>query len=189
MLLIINLFQVYFEIKITEELQWEDIIKQPEKGKSEENPKPKIDNVEEVAKTMDDVKELEEEKATETQDGDEKSESHNETGDQNQDSIDKENNSENTENENLEINNADESEKMDVDIDNVEEIVPHLIRIGWSLASSDLQLGECEHSFGYESSGKFVNNKVFTEYAIPFTVGDVVGAYIVNCISHIIFFN
>lgn len=70
--------------------------------------------------------------------------------------------------------NDDSEETID------DKITPHLIRIGWSLSSTNLQLGESKHSFGYESSGKFVTDSQFSEYGLKFTVGDVVGAFIAS---------
>ncbi|KAF5296053.1 hypothetical protein FQA39_LY12675 [Lamprigera yunnana] len=54
----------------------------------------------------------------------------------------------------------------------------HLARIGWSILSASLQLGETEFSYSYESTGKYVSNNDFTNYGTNFGVGDVVGAYL-----------
>lgn len=68
-----------------------------------------------------------------------------------------------------------------MEVDEVVEPIPtHMFRVGWSLLNTGLQLGEYQHSFGYESSGRFVTNKQFTEYGAKFGVGDVIGSYLVG---------
>ncbi|CAG9835314.1 unnamed protein product [Diabrotica balteata] len=58
-------------------------------------------------------------------------------------------------------------------------VIPtHCVRIGWSLSSSSLQLGEDKHSFGYDSSGKFVTDKKFSDYGVTFDTDAVIGAYL-----------
>lgn len=69
---------------------------------------------------------------------------------------------------------------MEVEEDNAEPIATHLFRVGWSLPNTGLQLGEFKYSYGYESSGKFVTDKEFSEYGIKYGVGDVVGSYLVS---------
>lgn len=59
-----------------------------------------------------------------------------------------------------------------------EPILTHLFRVGWSLPSTCLQLGEHKFSYGYESTGRFVTDKQFTDYGVKFGVGDVVASYI-----------
>ena len=55
---------------------------------------------------------------------------------------------------------------------------PHVLRCGWSLAGTDLQLGETKLSFGYGGTGKKSENNKYTAYGCKFGVGDVVGCYL-----------
>ncbi|XP_018576808.1 heterogeneous nuclear ribonucleoprotein U-like protein 2 [Anoplophora glabripennis] len=59
-----------------------------------------------------------------------------------------------------------------------EPLPTHLFRVGWSLVTSSLQLGEEKFSYGYESTGKFVTDKQFTDYGITFEAGDVIGSFL-----------
>lgn len=82
-----------------------------------------------------------------------------------------------------------EGEKAEGEKKEPEEQIPiHLIRVGWSLLSSSLQLGEDKCSYAYESTGKFVNDKQFIDYGKPFAVGDVIGAYLVSYLHYFFFF-
>lgn len=54
----------------------------------------------------------------------------------------------------------------------------HEIRCGWSTASTSLQLGESEFSYGLDSSGRKCTNSEFTEYAAKLHVLDVVGVHL-----------
>lgn len=76
-------------------------------------------------------------------------------------------------------------EKMEVEEPKTEPLPTHLFRVGWSLLNTGLQLGEYEHSYCYESSGKFITNKKFEDYGVKFGVGDVIGSFLV---SHLNFF-
>uniref|UniRef100_A0A2C9JFF4 B30.2/SPRY domain-containing protein n=1 Tax=Biomphalaria glabrata TaxID=6526 RepID=A0A2C9JFF4_BIOGL len=60
--------------------------------------------------------------------------------------------------------------------DDHEETDPHIIRVGWSIDSSSFQLGEEPWSFGYGGTGKFSTNNRFSDYAVRFGEGDVIGA-------------
>ncbi|KAK9881562.1 hypothetical protein WA026_016437 [Henosepilachna vigintioctopunctata] len=60
----------------------------------------------------------------------------------------------------------------------LEPILTHIFRAGWSMSKASLQLGEDSCSFGYESTGKFVSNREFKEFAAPYKLGDVIGAYL-----------
>ncbi|CAL1526307.1 unnamed protein product [Lymnaea stagnalis] len=60
--------------------------------------------------------------------------------------------------------------------DDHDETDPHIIRVGWSIDSSSFQLGEEPWSFGYGGTGKFSTNNRFTDYAVRFGEGDVIGA-------------
>lgn len=162
-------------------MKWEDVIKRPEKKgshkrqtvkeqKNDDNVKPEtekekavVDNENDAAeKVQDDVLATDAEKPEETIPVVES-----------KDAME-------TENTDTVEESSDKGEVAKDETEVTEEIVPHLIRIGWSLSSSDLQLGESEHSFGYESSGKFVSNGTFTDYGASFKVGDVIGAYLVT---------
>lgn len=78
----------------------------------------------------------------------------------------------NEKNENEKKNEEEKIEKED------DQFMPHLLRVGWSILHTDLQLGQNNHSFAYESSGKFVMNKNYEDFGKLFTVGDVIGAYL-----------
>lgn len=71
-------------------------------------------------------------------------------------------------------------ERMETDDEKTpsESIPTHLFRVGWSLEKTGLQLGEEKFSYGYESTGRFVTDKQFTDFATKFGVGDVVTAYV-----------
>ncbi|XP_043238720.1 heterogeneous nuclear ribonucleoprotein U-like protein 1 isoform X1 [Amphibalanus amphitrite] len=58
-----------------------------------------------------------------------------------------------------------------------QEANPHVLRVGWSLNSASLQLGEDEFTYGYGGTAKFSTNLKFKDYGKTFTEGDVVGAY------------
>ncbi|KAH9513107.1 Heteroproteinous nuclear ribonucleoprotein U-like protein 1, partial [Bulinus truncatus] len=69
------------------------------------------------------------------------------------------------------------TEHMPTDFgDDHDETDPHIIRVGWSIDSSSFQLGEEPWSFGYGGTGKFSTNNRFTDYAVRFGEGDVIGA-------------
>lgn len=179
-----------FEVKITEELKWEDIIKQSEKKRlnsehEKDEKKVKIEN--------DQEHEAPEEVSKDNDASSEKDEMEIKADEPNDETIKKEA----IKTESVDETQGTEEESMQEEIKvetSTNEIIPHLIRIGWSLSSTDLQLGESEHSLGYESSGKFVNNRKFADYGKPFKLGDVVGAFIVcrrsntnyNCIKILI---
>lgn len=76
------------------------------------------------------------------------------------------------------------AEQMDVEeAKEPEPISSHMFRVGWSLPTTGLQLGEFKHSYAYESSGKFVTEKEFRNYGITFGVGDVIGSYVVSVLK------
>lgn len=54
---------------------------------------------------------------------------------------------------------------------------PHVLRVGWSVNSATMQLGEDPASFGYGGTAKFAHNLKFKDYGCKFSYGDVVGAY------------
>ncbi|KHJ91699.1 SPRY domain protein, partial [Oesophagostomum dentatum] len=57
-----------------------------------------------------------------------------------------------------------------------DELDPNDIRVGFSLRSAPLVLGEYPGSYCFTSLGKRANNNIFTDYGDPFTVGDVITA-------------
>ncbi|RZF32122.1 hypothetical protein LSTR_LSTR003985 [Laodelphax striatellus] len=55
---------------------------------------------------------------------------------------------------------------------------PNVLRIGWSVCTTSMQLGEEPLSYGYGGTGKISTNCNFKSYGTPFVVGDVVTAYL-----------
>lgn len=53
----------------------------------------------------------------------------------------------------------------------------HVLRVGWSVDSSSLQLGEVELSFGFDGRGSIVTGGKEESFGEPFTEGDVIGCY------------
>lgn len=59
-----------------------------------------------------------------------------------------------------------------------DEPTPNVLRVGWSVVSTSLLLGEVPLSYGYGGTGKISTNCNFKNYGKPFVVGDVVTAYL-----------
>jgi len=59
-----------------------------------------------------------------------------------------------------------------------QEANPNVLRVGWSLPGSNLQLGEIKHSYGYGGTAKISENCKFKDYGVMFGVGSVVGTYL-----------
>nr|XP_054758640.1 heterogeneous nuclear ribonucleoprotein U-like isoform X3 [Lytechinus pictus] len=59
-----------------------------------------------------------------------------------------------------------------------EETNKHVVRVGWSIDASSLQLGEEDFSYGYGGTGKASVKCKFENYGEKFGVGDVIGAYV-----------
>ncbi|CAJ0604124.1 unnamed protein product [Cylicocyclus nassatus] len=57
-----------------------------------------------------------------------------------------------------------------------DELDPNDIRVGFSLRSAPLVLGEYPGTYCFTSLGKKASNNLFTDYGEPFTVGDIVTA-------------
>ncbi|XP_060768561.1 heterogeneous nuclear ribonucleoprotein U-like protein 1 [Neoarius graeffei] len=55
---------------------------------------------------------------------------------------------------------------------------PHVVRIGWSLDSCSIQLGEEPLSYGYGGTGKKSSNCKFEDYGERFAENDVIGCYL-----------
>ncbi|XP_072345505.1 heterogeneous nuclear ribonucleoprotein U-like protein 2 [Scyliorhinus torazame] len=53
----------------------------------------------------------------------------------------------------------------------------HLVRVGWSLDSSSLQLGDGEFSYGYDGVGRKWENSKLEEYGETFDENDVIGCF------------
>jgi len=58
------------------------------------------------------------------------------------------------------------------------EADPHVLRVGWSLDSTSLQLGEEPFSYGFGGKGKISEDSKFNDYGAAFQVNDVVGVYL-----------
>jgi len=58
------------------------------------------------------------------------------------------------------------------------ETTPNVLRCGWSVSSSDLQLGEVKYSYGFGGTGKISEDCKFRNYGKKFSQGDVVGCYL-----------
>ncbi|XP_015605100.1 heterogeneous nuclear ribonucleoprotein U-like protein 2 isoform X2 [Cephus cinctus] len=54
----------------------------------------------------------------------------------------------------------------------------HVLRVGWSVAQTSMQLGEEKLSYGYGGTGKKSTNNKFTDYGGTFTKDDVVGCFL-----------
>ncbi|KAK2834257.1 hypothetical protein Q7C36_014958 [Tachysurus vachellii] len=54
---------------------------------------------------------------------------------------------------------------------------PHVLRVGWSVDGSSLQLGEDELSFGFDGAGKAVTGGKTEDFGESFSEGDVIGCY------------
>lgn len=54
----------------------------------------------------------------------------------------------------------------------------HSLRVGWSTLAANLQLGEDQQSYGFDSDGYKVLNSTFHDLESKFTVGDVIGCFL-----------
>ncbi|KAL0129628.1 hypothetical protein PUN28_001710 [Cardiocondyla obscurior] len=59
-----------------------------------------------------------------------------------------------------------------------DEKYSHMLRIGWSVSSASMQLGEEKLSYAYTSAGQKGTDKKFTDYGVSFDKNDVVGCYL-----------
>ncbi|XP_067314074.1 heterogeneous nuclear ribonucleoprotein U-like protein 2 isoform X2 [Pseudorasbora parva] len=55
----------------------------------------------------------------------------------------------------------------------------HVLRVGWSVDDTSLQLGELELSYGFDGRGRIVTGGKEEAFGEPFTEGDVIGCYAV----------
>ncbi|XP_056626203.1 heterogeneous nuclear ribonucleoprotein U-like protein 2 [Triplophysa dalaica] len=53
----------------------------------------------------------------------------------------------------------------------------HMLRVGWSVDNSSLQLGEGELSYGFDGQGKIVTSGKEEEFGEPFSEGDIIGCF------------
>ncbi|XP_073676843.1 heterogeneous nuclear ribonucleoprotein U-like protein 1 [Garra rufa] len=53
----------------------------------------------------------------------------------------------------------------------------HVLRVGWSVDNTSLQLGEVELSYGFDGRGRIVTGGKEAAFGEPFTEGDVIGCY------------
>nr|XP_006819056.1 PREDICTED: heterogeneous nuclear ribonucleoprotein U-like protein 1-like [Saccoglossus kowalevskii] len=58
------------------------------------------------------------------------------------------------------------------------ESAKHVCRVGWSVHSSNSQLGESNLSYGYGGTGKSSSNNKFLDYGQPYGVGDTITCYL-----------
>lgn len=188
--------KVRYEVKITEELKWEDYSNNIMK-RERERQKQNLQKAKEAAKK---AKEQEKAKAKENKQSEEEKPANEENTElKTEDEIKKENFEENEEEttnpeeeqqhvvkkepievkeEKMESEEQEQEKTEEVDVPEVVPYLTHIFRAGWSLSGTSLQLGEDEHSYGYESTGKFAMNKEFTQFGDPYKLGDVVGAYL-----------
>ncbi|KAL3313265.1 hypothetical protein Ciccas_008135 [Cichlidogyrus casuarinus] len=62
--------------------------------------------------------------------------------------------------------------------ENSEQNHDHVLRLGWSLESTDFALGDSKYSYGFGGTGKKSTQGLFSEYGRPFNTGDVVTAFL-----------
>ncbi|XP_052010788.1 heterogeneous nuclear ribonucleoprotein U-like protein 2 [Xyrauchen texanus] len=53
----------------------------------------------------------------------------------------------------------------------------HMLRVGWSLESTSLQLGEVKLSYGFDGRGRIVTGGKEEEFGEPFSEGDVISCF------------
>ncbi|XP_066595276.1 heterogeneous nuclear ribonucleoprotein U-like isoform X2 [Prorops nasuta] len=68
------------------------------------------------------------------------------------------------------------TENCSINVPNQENA--HVLRVGWSVAHTTLQLGEEKLSYGFGNDGKKCTENEFTEYAPEFSKDDIVGCYL-----------
>ncbi|GFO50470.1 heterogeneous nuclear ribonucleoprotein u-like protein 1 [Plakobranchus ocellatus] len=69
-------------------------------------------------------------------------------------------------------------ENLNVEHLSKDEPNPHVLRVGWSVNSTSLNLGEEALSFGYGGTGKASTECNFVDYGQTFGPGDVITAYL-----------
>lgn len=79
-------------------------------------------------------------------------------------------------------------EKLQVDMPDT-ETKPHVMRVGWSVDSSPLALGEAPLSYGYGGTGRSSCNNKFNHYGESYSTDDVITCYIdLDAVPKAIFF-
>ena len=79
-------------------------------------------------------------------------------------------------------------EKLEVQMPGT-ETRPHVMRVGWSVDSSPLNVGEAPLSYGYGGTGRASCNNKFTHYGEPYSTDDVITCYIdLDAVPKAIFF-
>ena len=68
-------------------------------------------------------------------------------------------------------------EKLEVQMPDT-ETKPHVMRLGWSVDSPTLAVGEAPLSYGYGGTGRSSVNNKFSYYGEPYSTGDVITCYI-----------
>ena len=63
---------------------------------------------------------------------------------------------------------------------------PHVVRVGWSVAETDMTVGESKYSIGYGATGKKVNEGRYDNYGETFGIGDVIGCFIVSMFASLV---
>ncbi|XP_078495400.1 heterogeneous nuclear ribonucleoprotein U-like protein 1 isoform X2 [Ciona intestinalis] len=58
------------------------------------------------------------------------------------------------------------------------ETHPHLVRVGWSVPNTPLNVGESRFSYGLCGTGRVVTNQTSKEFGEKFKGGDVIGCYL-----------
>lgn len=181
--------KVYFEVKVTEELKWDDLVKQSDRrrdGHRTENSKrdrQRGDREKENTKTDNPKPAEQNEKPKDEKTPVEIQVEPNLTVVKIEEKVEEMEVAESipvtvtVKEEKVEDKGEEKQESVEEPAP-VEPTLKHLVRVGWSSGAASLQLGEGEFSYGYESTGKFVANKVFTNYGAKFGLGDVVGAYL-----------
>ncbi|CAL1539438.1 unnamed protein product [Lymnaea stagnalis] len=69
-------------------------------------------------------------------------------------------------------------ENLNVEHLSRDEPNPHILRVGWSVNSASLNLGEEDLSYGYCGTGKAATGCNFVDYGQSFGPGDVITAYL-----------
>ncbi|XP_059161035.1 heterogeneous nuclear ribonucleoprotein U-like protein 1 [Physella acuta] len=69
-------------------------------------------------------------------------------------------------------------ENLNVEHLSRDEPNPHVLRVGWSVNSTSLNLGEEELSYGYDGTGKSSTACNFVDFGQTFGPGDVITAYL-----------
>lgn len=197
LLIFIRLFQVWYEVKLVENLKWEDYHRGRKDDRRDHGKKDhdkRHDRREKDSDRKDSDKKESEKRDSDKKDEEKKDEDklEEEVKETNEEKSDVENEAAETEvKEESKKMEADEREDSEKKEDEKEEDKKepkeekdkeaiNCLRIGWSLLDSSLQLGEAPVSYAYDSDGLKAVNSEFTEYGRKFTAEDVVGTFLVS---------